>query len=62
MPPSDLAKREAAIADKKKKLVSPLFFVSATRLSVRNLAKNVTDGQLKTLAREVRCLEGGAHV
>ena len=54
MPASDLAKRDAAIAEKKKKLVSPLFFVSATRLSVRNLAKSVDDAKLKTLAKQVR--------
>jgi hypothetical protein len=58
MPPSDFAKRQAAATDKKKKLVSPLFFVSANRLSVRNLAKNVTDAQLKALAREVSSSSG----
>lgn len=54
MPATDLAKREAAITEKRKKLVSPLFFVSATRLSLRNLAKHVDDGALKTIARQVR--------
>ena len=52
MPPTDLAKREAAIKEKRDKLKSPLFFVSPTRLSVRSLAKGVDDAALKALARQ----------
>lgn len=45
----DREKRERAQSEKKKKLLNPLFFVSATRLSIRNLAKNVSDVDLRTL-------------
>eukprot|EP00752_Nemacystus_decipiens_P011036 g9805.t1 len=47
---SDMEKRVLARRDKKSKLKNPLFFVSPTRLSVRNLGRHVTDGQLKSLA------------
>lgn len=52
MPKTDLDKRLAAQREKKTKLASPMFFVSPVRLSVRNLAKHVTDAQLRTLARD----------
>jgi nucleolar protein 4 len=45
----DREKRTRAQADKKKKLQNPLFFVSHERLSIRNLAKNVKDHDLKIL-------------
>ena len=51
IPATDLEKRETAIAEKRTKLKSPLFFVSPLRLSVRNLAKGVDDGALKALAK-----------
>lgn len=57
MPATDRAKREEATKGKKKKLLSPLFFISPTRLSVRNLAKHVDDTMLKQLARQA-ALEG----
>lgn len=48
----DMEKRANARRDKKTKLKNPLFFVSPVRLSVRNLARHVTDGKLKALAVE----------
>jgi nucleolar protein 4 len=51
MPKTDLQKREEATKAKKTKLQSPLFFVSPTRLSVRNLARHVDDAMLRELAR-----------
>ena len=51
MPATDLAKRETAASEKRTKLKSPMFFVSPTRLSIRNLAKGVDDAALKALAR-----------
>ena len=51
-PKADLIKREEARKTKKKKLESPLFFVSPTRLSIRNLARHVNDTTLRTLARD----------
>lgn len=47
---SDLEKRVLARRDKKSKLKNPIFFVSPTRLSVRNLGRHVTDGKLKSMA------------
>ena len=47
--PSILPRPPQAQSEKKKKLVNPLFFVSAHRLSVRNLSKSVTDAQLRAL-------------
>jgi nucleolar protein 4 len=52
LPPGDAAKREEAVRVKKGKLASPLFFVSPTRLSMRNLAKHITDAALKALVRD----------
>jgi nucleolar protein 4 len=49
MPPEDKEKRIRAQQEKKKKLVNPLFFVSANRISIRNLSKTITDGTLKIL-------------
>ena len=51
-PKADLLKRDEARKTKKKKLESPLFFVSPTRLSIRNLARHVNDASLRTLARD----------
>ncbi|CAM9304033.1 unnamed protein product [Pylaiella littoralis] len=47
---SDMEKRVLARKDKKNKLKNPIFFVSPTRLSVRNLGRHVTDGKLKSMA------------
>ena len=47
---SDMEKRVLARKDKKSKLKNPIFFVSPTRLSVRNLGRHVTDGKLKGMA------------
>ncbi|KAL9191460.1 hypothetical protein ACHAXT_001166 [Thalassiosira profunda] len=49
LPPGDRAKRERAFADKSTKLRSPLFFISPTRLAIRNLAKHVGESELKQL-------------
>lgn len=54
MPSADLAKRKRAQRDKRTKLRNPLFFVSPTRLSVRNISAAVTDGELKDLFHKVR--------
>lgn len=54
MPSADLAKRRRAQRDKRTKLRNPLFFVSPTRLSVRNISAAVTDGELKDLFHKVR--------
>lgn len=67
MPSSDLGKRMKAQAEKRQKLTNPLFFVSPTRLSVRNLGKHVSDADLKLLFRTVRarwqchCARSSAH-
>ncbi|ELR14581.1 RNA recognition motif domain containing protein [Acanthamoeba castellanii str. Neff] len=45
----EIARRDEAMRAKKQKLKNPNFFVSKTRLSVRNLPKSVTDKQLKKL-------------
>jgi nucleolar protein 4 len=49
LPEQDKLKRQKAWSDKNTKLRSPLFFISATRLSLRNLAKDVDEGGLKKL-------------
>ena len=46
---SDMQKRQQADADKKKKLADSNFFVSTTRLSVRNLPVTVEDRTLKEI-------------
>ena len=46
---ADKIKRERAQSEKKRKLQNPLFFVSAVRLSIRNMNKSVTDKELKEL-------------
>lgn len=57
MSSEDRKRREKAQAEKRKKLVNPLFFVSAHRLSIRNLSKKVTDPELKALC--VKALQKG---
>ena len=52
VPKTDLQKRQREQAEKKQKLKNPLFFVSATRLSIRNLGRSVTDSQLRTVLVE----------
>ena len=52
LPQSDRAKRERVFADKSTKLRSPLFFINPNRLSIRNLAKHVTESDLKRLMTE----------
>ena len=47
MPDEEVEKRRRAQAEKKKKLLNPLFAVSAVRLSIRNLNKSVDDAELK---------------
>lgn len=49
MPDADKDKRKRAHNEKRKKLQNPLFFVSATRLCVRNLKKAVSDNEFKDL-------------
>lgn len=44
-----MEKRKRAQTEKKTKLVNPLFFVSSTRLSIRNLARKITDDELHDL-------------
>lgn len=48
-PAGDLTKRQSAHAEKKAKLTNPLFFISPLRLSVRNLARHLTDSDLKRI-------------
>lgn len=43
----ELVKRQRAAAEKKAKLANPNYFVSKTRISVRNLSATVTEKQLK---------------
>ncbi|KAL7518633.1 hypothetical protein ACHAWX_003441 [Stephanocyclus meneghinianus] len=52
LPQSDRAKRERVFADKSTKLRSPLFFINPFRLSIRNLAKHVTESDLKRLVTQ----------
>jgi nucleolar protein 4 len=49
MSEADKEKRQRAQTEKRKKLQNPLFFVSATRLSIRNLSKTVTDKELREI-------------
>lgn len=49
MSEADKEKRMRAQTEKRKKLVNPLFFVSANRLSIRNLGKTVTDKELRDI-------------
>ncbi|KAK4468100.1 hypothetical protein MN116_008270, partial [Schistosoma mekongi] len=44
----DLAKRDALLRDKKKKLTDPNYFISDVRLCLRNLPLNVSDDNLKS--------------
>ena len=59
MSEDDRSKRQKSQSEKRKKLINPLFFVSAHRLSVRNLAKEVSDNDLKTLC--INALKAGTH-
>ncbi|ETV93320.1 hypothetical protein, variant 4 [Aphanomyces invadans] len=52
LPKMDIEKRRRAIKEKKEKLKNPLFFISPTRLSVRNVALGVDEKTLKTVFRE----------
>ena len=47
--PIDQEKRKKAQTDKRRKLTNPLFFVSAHRVSVRNLPKTMGDFDLKIM-------------
>jgi len=49
LPPSDQLKRGRAHQEKSTKLRSPLFFINPLRLSIRNLAKQIDETQLKNL-------------
>ena len=49
LPESDKLKRQRAWSEKNSKLRSPLFFINPTRLSVRNLSKDVTEVGLKKM-------------
>ena len=49
MPETDKEKRKRAHTEKRKKLQNPLYFVSATRLCVRNLKKSISDNQFRDL-------------
>jgi len=44
---AEKVKRQRAQAEKRKKLQNPLFFVSPYRLSIRNLAKSITNNEMK---------------
>lgn len=48
MSQDDKAKRIKAQQEKNRKLQNPLFYVSATRLSVRNMGKGVSDKELRS--------------
>ncbi|KAF0700061.1 Aste57867_9402 [Aphanomyces stellatus] len=52
LPKMDIEKRRRAVKEKKEKLKNPLFFISPTRLSVRNIALGVDEKTLKTVFRE----------
>lgn len=52
LPESDKEKRQRAWTEKNTKLKSPIFFINATRLSIRNLAKHVDESGLKKLVVE----------
>lgn len=49
---SDMAKRKRALVEKKTKLQNPNFFVSKTRLSVRNIPKHYSDNDLRDLFKK----------
>eukprot|EP00978_Attheya_sp_CCMP212_P000438 scaffold877_cov57-Attheya_sp.AAC.13 len=49
LPQTDQQKRERAFSEKATKLRSPLFFINPFRLSIRNLAKHVSEVELKQL-------------
>lgn len=49
MPEADKEKRKRAHQEKRKKLQNPLFFVSSTRLCVRNLKKSINDADFRDL-------------
>ena len=53
LPKADMAKRTKAYAEKKAKLANPNFYVSKTRLCVRNLPTAVDEGKLKGLCQHV---------
>ena len=57
LPESDQLKRQRALTEKTTKLKSPLFFINPKRLSIRNLAKNVDEADLKELC--VKALRRG---
>jgi nucleolar protein 4 len=57
VPQQDLEKRRREQAEKKARLRNPLFFISPTRLSVRNLSRSVDDHQLQRVV--VRALRKG---
>jgi len=46
---SDLEKRKQGMEDKKQKMKSPNFFISKTRLSVRNIPHHLTEKELKSI-------------
>merc|ERR1712100_80526 len=52
MSPGDLAKRKRALLEKKMKLQNPNYFVSTTRLIVRNIPKEYTEKHLRALFRK----------
>jgi nucleolar protein 4 len=49
LPEQDKLKRQKAWSEKNTKLKSPLFLISPTRLSIRNIAKDVDERSLKKL-------------
>jgi nucleolar protein 4 len=55
---AELAKIQRAQREKKIKLANPNFHVSSTRLSVRNLSKNVTEKELKRAFLRAAQIEG----
>ena len=52
MPATDLEKRRKAASEKREKMRNPLFFVSALRLSIRNLGRAVSDALLRRIAQK----------
>lgn len=57
MPEGDKLKRDKYHSENKKKLLNPLFFVSPTRLSIRNLSKEMNDSALRSLC--IRAVKAG---
>ena len=56
---SELVKRQRAASEKKAKLANPNYFVSKTRLCIRNLAASVSEKQLKeVLTKYVKGIPG----